>query len=165
MNGFDLLDRCFLVIVVMNYMAKSITFPGYNWFRAKASWMKTMFYWWNDSSVSLFLFHVNTSLLAERSQQFPCITIPVIYWNCFASVSLFWFWFANWLIFRSTIVLVLSFVLTILRQYQQNDNSNLLAERFQRNTGIILQVNCCYCFIDMSQKQRNTGIILTTKRW
>ena len=132
---------------------------------AKASWTIPTFCLQNDSSVTLFLFHVNISLLAEQLQQFPCRTIPVNHWNRFASVSLFWFCFTNWLIFRSTIDLVLSLVYTILRQYQQNDNSNLLAERFQYFTGIILQVNCCYRFIDMSWKQRNTGIILQAKSW
>ena len=134
-------------------------------FRAKASLIIPTFCLQNDSSVSLFSFHVNISLLAEQLQQFPCRTIPVNHWNRFASVSLFWFCFTNWHIFRSTIDLVLSFVHTILRQYQQNDNSNLLAERFQYFTGIILQANCCYHFIDMSWKQRNTGIILQAKSW
>ena len=133
--------------------------------RAKASWIIPTFCLQNDSSVSLFSFHVNISLLAEQLQRFPCRTIPVNHWNRFASVSLFWFCFTNWLIFRSTIDLVLSLVYTILRQYQQNDNSNLLAERFQYFIGIVLQVNCCYRFIDMSWKQRNTGIILQAKSW
>ena len=58
----------------------------------------------------------------------------------------------------------LSVVYLILRHYKQNDNSNLLAEWFQWNTGIFLQVNC-YHLNDMSRKLTNTGIILTTKCW
>ena len=62
--------------------------------RAKASWIIPTFCLQNDSSVSLFSFHVNISLLAEQLQQFPCRTIPVNHWNRFASVSLFWFCFS-----------------------------------------------------------------------
>ena len=35
----------------------------------------------------------------------------------------------------------------------------------QHFTGIVLPVNCCYSFIDIASKQRNTGILLTTKHW
>ena len=55
--------------------------------------------------------------------------------------------------------------------YQWNDNKSLLAERFQYFTGIVLQVNFFFDCVDMtcvtniSPKQRNSGIILTTKSW
>ena len=42
-------------------------------------------FWWNNRK----------SLLAEQLQWFTCKTIPVIYWNRSASISLFWFCFAN----------------------------------------------------------------------
>ena len=52
---------------------------------------------------------------------------------------------------------------TITAVYMQNDSSTSLVWSFQWNTGIVLQVNCCYHF-DMKRKQWNTGMMITTKR-
>ena len=47
--------------------------------------------------------------------------------------------------------------------YLQNDSSISLEWSFQWNTGIVLQVNCCYHF-DMKWKEWNTGMMIITKR-
>ena len=41
-------------------------------------------------------------------------------------------------------------------ELEENDNSNLLAEQFQWNTGIVLQVNCCYRFSLICHENRET---------
>ena len=105
----------------------------------------------------------NNNLLAQQFQWFTGIVLQGF--HCLRFVTVLSMLTCCWFTITSGIAhCCLSFVHLILRQYnKQNDNSNLLAEWFQWNTGIVLQVNCCYHFIDMSGKQRNTGINLIKK--
>ena len=106
----------------------------------------------------------NNNLLTKWFQWFTGIVLQGFF--CFCFVIILSMSTCFWSTITSGIThCCLSSIHLILRQYQQNNNSNLLAEWFQWNTVIVLQVNGCYCFIDMSQRQRNTGIILTTKHW
>ena len=106
----------------------------------------------------------NNNLLEKRFQWFTRIVLQGFLCFCFVIVlstaTCFWSTIAS-----GVTHCCLSSVHLILRQYQQNNNSNLIAEWFKWNNGIVLQVNCCYCFIDMSREERNTGIIMTTKHW
>ena len=111
------------------------------------------------------------SLLAEWFQWFIRIVLQVSLCFCFVlKIDLF---FDPPLHYSNSWPLsgYFSSVHLILRQYQPYINKTITAIFTCRTIPMKywnhspIQVNCCYRFIDMSRKQKNTRIILTTKHW